>query len=302
MLARLLAPFTPYLSEAVYRNLVSRVNPAAPESVHLAPWPETELARIDEELLANTAQLQSVIALGRSARRSAALRVRQPLSELLVRAQRVEALRLLEDELRDELNVKTVRYLDVGDTLVAYRIKPNLPVVGRKYGKLVPALRTALESLAPDEARAVAQSVEAGQSYPLTVDGQTLALAPNEVLVEATSPPGYVVAEEEGLLVALNTTLTPELRLEGQARDLVRSIQDARKEANFAISDRIEVTLQPGGDFDPAPLIDTFGGYVKFETLANTIRVAAPAPDMRTVEVEVDGGSMLIGVKNVGNV
>ncbi|HLH72760.1 MAG TPA: isoleucine--tRNA ligase [Chloroflexota bacterium] len=300
-LARLLAPFAPYLSEVIYRNLVSRVNPNVPESVHLASWPEADLAQIDEDLLANTAQLQSVIALGRSARRSAGLRVRQPLSELLVRVQRVEGLKLLEDELRDELNVKSVRYLDVGDTLVAYRIKPNLPVVGRKYGKLVPALRKTLESLSPERARDLARRVEEGNPYPLTVDGQPIEIVPNEVLVEATSPPGYAVAEEEGLLVALNTTLTPELRLEGQARDLVRSIQDARKEANFAISDRIEVTLQPKGDFDPSPLLDTFGGYVKSETLANTLRVGPPAPDMHTVEVELDGGSVVIGVKSTGN-
>ena len=146
-LARLLAPFTPYISEAIYQNLVREVDPNAPVSVHLAAWPDVDLAVIDEELIANTAQLQQVIGLARSARKSANLRVRQPLAELLVRAQRVEALRLLEDELRDELNVKSVRYLDTADTLVSYRLKANLPVVGRKYGKLVPALRRTLENL-----------------------------------------------------------------------------------------------------------------------------------------------------------
>ncbi|HEX5415703.1 MAG TPA: isoleucine--tRNA ligase, partial [Chloroflexota bacterium] len=120
-LARLMAPFTPYLAEAIYQNLVREVDSNAPVSVHLAAWPEAELAAIDEELIASTAQLQQVIGLGRSARKSANIRVRQPLAELLVRAQRVEALRLLEDELRDELNVKNVRYLDTADTLVSYR-------------------------------------------------------------------------------------------------------------------------------------------------------------------------------------
>lgn len=296
-LARLMAPFTPYVAEAIYRNLVAGVDSNAPESVHLAQWPEADLSLIEEDLLADTAQLQAVVGLGRSARRTAGLRVRQPLAELLVRAQRVEALRQLEDELRDELNVKVVRYLDVGDTLVTYRIKPNLPVVGRKYGRLVPALRSALSTLNADDARSAARAVEAGQPFKLSVDGQDFEVAPNEVLVEATSPPGYVVAEEGGVLVALNTDVTPELRLEGQARDLVRFIQDARKAADFDIVDRIEVAIAPRNGFDPSAVIDTFGEYVKAETLANTLRVGPVASEMQTVEADLDGGSALIGVR-----
>jgi len=296
-LARLMAPLTPYISEAIYQNLVRRVDPNAPASVHLAAWPEADLAQIDEELLENTAQLQQVVGLGRSARKSANIRVRQPLAELLVRAQRVEALRLLEDELRDELNVKSVRYLDTTDTLVTYRLKANLREVGRKYGPLVPALRRTLETLPPDLARDLAKKVEAGQSFELSVDGQSLTLQPSEVLVEAASPPGYEVAEADGYLVALNTALTPELKREGQARDLVRFIQDARKAADFAIADRIEVQMQPRGDVDLASLIDSFGEYIKAETLANSLRIQPPAADAHTVEADFDGGVVLIGVR-----
>ncbi len=299
-LARLMAPFTPYLAEAIYQNLVARVDPRAAESVHLASWPEADLAAIDEALLADTAQLLAVVGLGRSARRTAGLRVRQPLSELLVRVPRVEALRALEDELREELNVKSVRYLGVSDTLVTYQIKPNLPVVGRKYGRLVPALRSALAALPPEQAREAARKVEAGESFTLAVEGQQLELAPNEVLVEATSPPGYVVAEENGILVALNTTITPDLRLEGQARDLVRFIQDARKAADFAIADRIEVAIQPKDGFDLHPVVDAFGDYIRAETLAQTLHLGPPAPDMHTAEADLDGGTAIIGVRRAG--
>lgn len=295
-LARLLAPFTPYVAEALYQNLVARVDPSAPESVHLAPWPEADLGAIDEELLADTRQLLAVVGLGRSTRRAAQLRVRQPLSELLVRVQRAEALRRREDELRDELNVKAVRYLDTADSLVSYRLKPNLPIVGKKYGKLVPGLRRALEGLTSEEARAAARRAEAGESFFVTVDGQSLTLSPNEVLVEATSPPGYVVAEADGILVALNTAITPELKREGQARDLVRFIQDARKAADFAISDRIDVRIAPRG-FDLAPVIDAFGEYVKAETLADTLQVGPPEPDMQVSEADLDEGTAVIGIR-----
>ncbi|MGH2356151.1 MAG: isoleucine--tRNA ligase, partial [Chloroflexota bacterium] len=253
-LSRLLAPFMPFLSEALHQNLVAGQDASAPASVHLATWPEADDTLVDEDLLAATALLLETVSLGRAARRNTGLRIRQPLSELLVRAPRgADALRRFEDELREELNVKQVRFLEVGEGLVVQRFKPNLPVVGKKYGRLVPALRQALEALTGSAANEAAEAVEAGRPFQVRVDGQTLSLEPNEVLIEASSPPGYAVAEADGLLVALNTTLTPDLVAEGQARDLVRFIQDARKAADLAISDRIAVSLQPPEGVDLGP-------------------------------------------------
>src|SRR5262249_54085380 len=159
-----------------------------------------------------------------------------------------ESLRRFEAELRDELNVKAVRYLDSAADFVEYRFKPNLRVVGRKYGKLVPALGRALAGLSGGAAREAARAVEAGRPVRLVVDGQVLDLEPGELLVEASSPAGYAVAEERGVLVALDTAVTPELKREGLARELVRHIQDARKNAGFQIADRIAVSLAGGGD------------------------------------------------------
>src|SRR5262249_25490158 len=130
-LARLLSPFMPYVAQDVYRNLVAEQDPTAPASVHLAGWPEVDEALIDEGLLASTAVLLQTVGLGRAARRSAGLRVRQPLSELLVRTPLGgDELREIADVLRDELNVKAVRFLGVGDALVEDRFQPNLPIVG----------------------------------------------------------------------------------------------------------------------------------------------------------------------------
>jgi len=297
-LSRLLAPFMPYVAESMYRNLVAEQDSSAPPSVHLAEWPKADEALIDEQLLADTELLLETVSLGRSARQVAGLRVRQPLSEMLVRAPAgAEGLRRFENELREELNVKEVRYLDVDEPLVEYRLSPNLPAIGKKYRKMVPAIKAALEALRGEEAAAAARAAESGQPFDLWVDGQTLRLEPNEVLVEATSPEGYTVAGRNRLLVALNTTVTPELRMEGQARDLVRFIQDARKAADFAISDRIDVTVEPHEDLHLDPLLSAYGEYIRAETLANSLSVDSPQEGAHTVEAELEGGTVTIGVR-----
>ena len=299
-LARLLAPFMPYVSEALYRNLVAEQDPSAPESVHLATWPEADEGLIDEQLLAETALLMDVVSLGRAARRSAGIKVRQPLRELWVRVPTPAAaagLRRFEAELRDELNVKAVRYLDSSAAFVEYRFKPNLRLVGRKYGRLVPALTTALRALSGDAAQAAARAVEAGQPLTLTADGQALELLPEEVLVETSSPEGYAVAEDAGVLVALDTTVTPELRREGLARELVRNIQDARKNAGLAIADRIVVYLGGAdGDRELESVVQEWGDYIRAETLADELVLAAPVSGAHVEALELDGRAIRIGV------
>jgi isoleucyl-tRNA synthetase len=297
-LARLMAPFTPFLSDAMYRNLVAEQDSSAPESVHLAGWPEVREEMIDERLLADTALLLQVVSLGRSARQAAGVRVRQPLSELLVSSPAgIEGLQRFETELREELNVKAIRYLDVDQPLVQYRLLPNLPVVGRKYRQMVPAIREALSRLAPEEATAVARAAEGGRPFQLVVNGQAMDLEPNDVLVHATSPEGYEVAAENRLLVALNTSITSELRMEGQARDLVRFVQDARKAAGFEISDRISLALQPEGDLDVDRLVELYGDYIKAETLANSLAVAPPEEGAHVVRADLEGSRLTVGVR-----
>jgi isoleucyl-tRNA synthetase len=299
-LSRLLAPFMPFVAEALYQNLVAEQDPTAPRSVHLAPWPEVDPALIDERLLADTAVLLETASLGRAARRRVGIRVRQPLPALWVRLRtgsETEGLRRFEAELRDELNVKDVRYLDSSATLVRHRFKPNLRLVGKKYGKLVPALTQALRALSGEAARAAAHAVEAGHPLVVAVDGRPLALAPEEVVVEATSPEGYAVAEERGILIALDTTLTAELRDEGLARDLVRHIQDARKNAGFAIADRIEVYLDSEDDrSDLTRVVARWSDYVRGETLADRLVLATPPAQAHVERLEDEGYRITIGV------
>jgi isoleucyl-tRNA synthetase len=308
---RLAAPFIPFIAEALYRNLMGLTtddrrpttdDPTAvvAESVHLAGWPAYDTALLDEQMVADTETLLTAVGLGRAARKAAGLKVRQPLRELWVRAPTTaatEGLRRFEADLRDELNVKAVRYLDSTTTLVEYRFKPNLRLVGKKYGKLVPALTAALRELSDDMARDAARAIEEGQPVMLSVDGQMLELLPAELLVETSSPEGYAVAEDAGVLVAFDTTLTPELIAEGLARELVRNIQDARKSAGFDIADRIAVYLGGAADGDGVEqVIRQWGDYIRAETLADDLLLAAPPAGAHTEVLDLAGRTISVGV------
>ncbi|GHO69960.1 isoleucine--tRNA ligase [Ktedonobacter sp. SOSP1-52] len=302
-LAKLLAPFTPYVSESLYQNLVASQNASAPQSVHMAEWPVADPARLDSQLVTDMGLLLETVNLGRSARQNASLRIRQPLSELLIRLTRsnatVEGLRRFESELRDELNIKSVRFLGVEDGLVEYYFKPNLPVLGKKHGRLIPQVRSALSALTGEVATQAAHKLEKGESVAIEVNGQELQLVSEDVLVFATSPEGYAVAESDGLVVALNTTVSPELAQEGIARDLVRLIQDARKSAGFSITDRIQVRLQPEGKLDLQAVLNSHSSVISSETLANSLELGASNGGYHTTTAELEGGNVVIAVQRV---
>ena len=188
-----------------------------------------------------------------------------------------------------------MRYLDSSAGLVEHRFKPNLRVVGKKYGKLVPGITRALRELAGDAAREAARAVEAGQPITVAVEGTPITLAPAEILVEVSSPEGYAVAEEGGVLVALDTAVTPELKEEGLARELVRHIQDARKNAGFQIADRIAVSLAGGGDA-VAAAVREWGDYLRAEVLADEVVLGEPAAGAHVETLEHEGQSIAVGV------
>jgi|GEM_PF-1022634 len=207
-LARLQAPFTPFLAEATWRNLVLPVDPEAPRSVHLADWPVVNRDLVDARLLADAAAAQAAISVGRAARSASRQKVRQPLSEALVRArspQEQEGIERFRTHLEEELNVKSLRFLGADEPFLDFEIKPNLPLLGPRYGKLLGGIRRALQAADP---RQVALLARQGEAIPLTVDGESLTLAAEEVLVEVRSPEGYSAEEDSGLMVAVATTLT----------------------------------------------------------------------------------------------
>ena len=264
---RLFAPLMPFLSETVHQNLIRGAFADAPLSVHMTAWPEVDESRVDDALIREINVVQRVVYLGRAARNESRLRVRQPLSRILVRAPSAEAAEAIEshrDQILEELNVKALELLARDAGLVSYRIKPNLPRIGKRYGRLVPAIR---EALAEADGAAIAAAVAAGKNFGVTAGGQALEFGPEDVLIETGSAEGYACAEEEGFLVGLDTRLDDALVQEGLARELVRTVQEARKQAGLEVSDRI--TLRVSGTEAVEQAADAYREFLMNETLAS---------------------------------
>jgi isoleucyl-tRNA synthetase len=298
-IAKLMAPLAPFVSETLYRNLVARRDPGAPDSVHLCDWPEADLAAIDEELLRDMATLQKIVELGRAARAASGHKTRQPLPEVLVRVRseaELAGLRRLEDALRDELNVKEVRYLAPTDPFVDYDVRPNLPKVGKRLGKLVPAVRAALSAA---DGQAIALAAAEGRSFELLVEGEAIAFAPDELLLDARSPAGYAAVEDRGMLAALRTDLTPELLREGLMRDAVRLVQDARKQAGLEVADRIELALDADDAEARAALVE-HGEALSQEVLATSLLQGTLEGEAFRIEAELGDGALRISLRRAG--
>jgi isoleucyl-tRNA synthetase len=295
--AKLMAPMAPFVSEAMYQNLVRSLEPDAPESVHLADWPRYDEALIDEGLLRDMNALVRVVELGRAARAASGVKVRQPLPEVLVRVRSAEELagfKRLEAQLREELNVKAVRYLDVTDEFVDYTVKPNLPLVGKRLGKLVPRLRALLQEM---DGKQIARNVREGATTRIDLDGEVLELEPEAFLLDAKSPEGYAAVEERGYLAALDTRLTDELIQEGLARDAIRLIQNARKNAGLEVSDRIRLALSVDGKVKEA--LERFADAIRQEVLADELTFGS-APEARYCEeATVEGEPLVISLEKV---
>lgn len=275
---RMTAPFMPFTAEAVYANLVRSVRPEAPESVHAARWPEADEAKRDDALVADFDAVQQVVALGRGARNASRVRVRQPLPRLLVHtpdARAAEAVARLESHVLEELNVKRLEVLtDADAALVGYRIRPNLPRVGKRYGKLVPAIRKALEDAPEAVRRDIARAAANGEGCELALaaaaaeaEAAAVHLEAEDLLVESTSAEGYACAEGGGFLVGLDTRIDEPLRREGLAREVVRTVQEARKRAGLEVADRIRLAIVSGSPA-VADALEEHGRYVMEETLA----------------------------------
>ena len=267
----LMAPFVPFLAEHVYQNLVKSIDADAPDSVHMVAWPEAEPAWRNDELLHDIGVVQKVVGLARAARGQSGVRTRQPLSRLLVRAPDDAAAKALQDhqeQILEELNVKTIEFIARDAGLVSYRIKPNLPVLGKRYGKLIPAIRKALEEA---DGAAIASAVARSEEFDIEVGADTLTLESGDVLIETHSAAGYACAEDGGYLTALDTSLNDKLVNEGVAREIVRSIQDARKQAGLEVSDRIVLGVAGSGGIETA--LGEHRDYIMTETLATTWEV-----------------------------
>jgi isoleucyl-tRNA synthetase len=292
-LTRLLSPFIPFMTEAMYQNLVRAVQPASHLSVHHTAWPQADLATVDESLLDQMALARQVASLGLSARNAAGLKVRQPLAKVMVYAGGKRALREeLVDIVTDELNVKVFEFVQEARQLVTYRIMPDNKLLGPKFGARFPAVRAALAVADP---YMVAGSVSAGLPVSVLVDGETVDLAPGEIIVNTQPAEGLAVAADKLITVAVDATVTPELRLEGLAREVVRRIQAMRKDAGFDIADRITTYYAATGEL--AQVFTSWADYIKAETLTTHLVTGEPPEEAYAEKHKVEGQELMLGVK-----
>jgi len=298
--AKLTAPFTPFVAEALYQNLV--VNPygdEAPESVHLADWPAPDKFPLNKELLTNMAAARRVVGLGRAARNAAAIKTRQPLREVVVvpdfdDPDWKKGVEGLEEIVLDELNVKELAFGQPGDVL-SYDLKPNLAVVGPKYGKLVPGIRKALSEALPE----LGQRAAVGETVTVSLDGKEVTLSPEELLVEPTGKAGYALERDRDLAVAISTELDRELEEEGTVRELVHKVQNLRRKEGFEIEDTVAVELS-GSPHLRELLSGSWGDYFKGEVLAGEVRTTSDALDGEAHALEVDGEEARVKVRPLG--
>ena len=294
--AKLTAPFTPFVAEALYQNLVA--GGEAPESVHLADWPEYEEDLVDLDLSSRMWDARRIVGLGRAARNAAAIKTRQPLREVVVVNEAVtedsppywrNGVESLREIVLDELNVKELAFGEAEDVFV-YDLKPDLGVVGPKYGRLVPGIMAALAA-APAE---VGVRAAAGESVTVDVEGEGISLSPEELLVEPKQREGYALEREAGLSVALSTTLDSEMLDEGLVRELVHRVQNLRREKGFEIEESISVSLS-GNPRVSSLLKDRWGDYFKAEVLARELDLDAPEDGFQSVTV--DGEALWVKVE-----
>ena len=287
-MALISAPFTPFMSETMYQNMVRTVDKSAPESIHLCDWPKKDESFIDPELEANMAAVLDIVVLGRSARNAANIKNRQPVASMYVQGKALPDMYV--SIIADELNVKEVRFVDDASSFISYRVKPQLKTLGPRYGKLLPKINQYLAG--EGVGNAVVAAHNRGESYNFDIDGTEISLAAEDVLVSTEENAGFVTVTEHDLSVVLDTNLTPELIEEGFVREIVSKVQTMRKEAGFEVTDHI--VLSHHGNSLIEGIFARHGAEIAADTLADSIK---PGASGYVKDWEINGESVTLGVE-----
>ncbi len=305
-LAKLIAPATPFLAEALYRNLVAEVDKTVPDSVHLAVWPEYNSALINTPLIEDMRVTQRLVSLGLAARNNVVLPdgkktvigVRQPLAsaQFAVReAAESDVVSRYADLIRSELNVKQVSVLAGAGSVISYVLNPLPSLLGKKFGKDFPLVQRTLREGAQADVTRWALALLKGDSVTVEVNGRSFEVTPEEVEVKQQAAAGFAVAQDGGYLAAVDTTLTEELVLEGLAREVVRRVQTLRKDADFNIADTIHIRYTASDRLNQA--ITRFSDYIQAETLGQTMEAGEANDGFFKQEFSFDGETLSLGVK-----
>jgi isoleucyl-tRNA synthetase len=287
---RMLAPVAPFVTDWMHRELTGT-------SVHLAAMPTGAARGADAELDAAMQAVRTLARLGRAAREDIGIRVRQPLSRMVCVAPNVSdaALEPLVPLLASELNVKRVEFAGSADALVTLEAKPNFRSLGKRFGSKTPLAAKAVSAFDSEHLRAF----EAGQPLVVTVDAESHALTPEDLTIVRRASGALAVQEDAGFFAAVDPTVTPDLLREGQARELISRVQRMRKEAGFAVSDRILLTVE--GSADARTLVETHGEWIAAEVLATELAVVEHLSENAdtSAEVALDGLTARVAITRI---
>ena len=290
-LAKISAPMVPFMTESIYRNLVCSIDKNAPISIHLCDFPKVNEQFIDKKLEETMDDVLDAVVIGRACRNSTNIKNRQPIGKMFIKAD-WKLDKFYTAIIADELNVKEVEYTDDVRAFTSYSFKPQMKTLGPKYGKLLNAIRTALTEV---DGNATMDKLNESGSFELNVEGQTIELSKDDVLIEMTQKEGFVASSDKGITVVLDTNLTPELIEEGFVREVISKVQTMRKDAGFEVMDKIN--LYVSGNDKIADIVNKNAAQVKTVVLAQDIITGKTAGFEK--EWDINGEKVTLAVEKL---
>jgi len=293
---KIIAPILPFISEKIYQNLVCNIDDKLPESVHLCDYPVIDDKKIDQKMIEQVDTIRKIVELGRSARNKAELKIRQPLKELCFHLSdnSIEEF-VIENQkiILEELNVKKIKFVKSTDKLIGYEIKPNLPFIGQDYGKELPKIKDAILKMDSDK---IVSDLNKDGEVKILLSSNSIILKRDAFLINKKSKKGYTSESDGNITVGLTTELSEKLIQEGIARDVIRHVQIMRKNANFAVEDRINIYGSFDGQVGDA--IKAYEDYFKNETL--TVNMTDEFQSSEYEEsFEIKGTNIKIGINRI---
>lgn len=252
----MIAPVAPFVSEEVYTALTGK------ESVHLSDFPKADLSLVNDQIENKMDLVRDLISLGRNAREEVKIKVRQPISEVLIDGKNESLIGDLEELIKEELNVKKVTYINDLSKYMNFEVKPNFKIVGKIFGPKIKMYQEELKKLTDEDVKFI-QNKEA---VTIKIDGELFDVTDEMVDIRVSAKEGYDVAKDENNFIILNTTLTQDLINEGIARELISKVQNLRKQRDFDVSDRIKLYYEADDNFKA--VLESFGEMIKKETLS----------------------------------
>ena len=290
---KVMAPVVPFVSDKIYTNLISGRNKSEVDSVHLCDFPSVGEVDIDEEIINEIDTVIQIVSLSRSARNKANIKIRQPLAELAVYADdNIQNItKNNQNEILEELNIKTLKFVVNESDLVQYNVKPDFPTLGKKYGKDISRITAYLNDVDNEK---LVQIVKSGKSLMIPGTEGELEILPDELILEEIPVKGYGISSGKNIIVGVCTEISEELKQEGLVRDLIRQVQNLRKDSGLKVEDRIEIEINGSTELNNA--VESYESYFMDEVLGVKLDMGNSITFKFNGSVTIAGEKINIGI------